>query len=166
MPIAYQAHLMDFLRKNQDKIMNPEAENSLAQTYKPITSKHTAKSDDYFDILFSYQDELYIAKHVRPAPIQQLLPLNFEDVFVLHYRGTVDSFRTSGHLLKGEHINEDFNYELSNPEKLKLVSFGIMTSFPFMDEIAIKIHAHFTKVDRNALCPCGSGKKFKKCCIN
>ena len=22
------------------------------------------------------------------------------------------------------------------------------------------------KADRNALCPCGSGKKFKKCCIN
>ncbi len=22
------------------------------------------------------------------------------------------------------------------------------------------------KVGRNALCPCGSGKKFKKCCIN
>ena len=23
-----------------------------------------------------------------------------------------------------------------------------------------------TKINRNQLCPCGSGRKFKKCCIN
>lgn len=29
-----------------------------------------------------------------------------------------------------------------------------------------KIKDHWIKANHNAKCPCGSGKKFKKCCIN
>ncbi len=39
------------------------------------------------------------------------------------------------------------------------------TQFNFRKTRTI-IHKYNKKIGRNDLCPCGSGKKFKKCCIN
>lgn len=155
---------MNFFRDNQDTILNPEQQNSLAQIYKPIYSKPTLKSDGNYDILFTFQDELYIAKHVRLTPMKELLPLDFMDAFILRYDDTVESFKKNGHILNEEHIENDFSYELTNPEELERISFGIMTSFPFMDEFTNKIIIDSSCVKRNEPCPCGSGKKYKVCC--
>ncbi len=36
------------------------------------------------------------------------------------------------------------------------------------EEVTSKIYLyrHYMKISRNAKCPCGSGKKYKKCCIS
>lgn len=166
MGIDYQKHLMNFFKDNQEQIMNPEQENSLAQIYKPIYSKATPKNNGYFDILFSFEGKLYIAKHIKLASRSSIMPLDFSEVFILSYDGTIEMFKNNGHVLKEEHIDNDFSYELSGQEQLDRISLACMTSFPFLDDMINKIQAQHLKVNRNDLCPCGSNKKYKKCCMN
>ena len=40
-----------------------------------------------------------------------------------------------------------------------------VTEFPIIEENNSKLSRH-TKIGRNSPCPCGSGKKYKKCCLN
>ena len=166
MPIDFQRHLMDLLRKNQSDLMNLNDENSLAAIYKPLEVKPTVKSAEQLDILFEHNQKLYVAKHIRIAPISDLFPLNFSDSFILRYNETVEAFKVNGHCLNEQHIDNDFNYELSNPEQIQKIAIGIMTSFPFMDHMVAKLHAQLGNINRNDPCLCGSGKKFKKCCMN
>ena len=55
--------------------------------------------------------------------------------------------------MKIEEKTEEMNYILHNPRLRK--SMGIK----------IKPRTLLPKIGRNEPCPCGSGKKFKKCCI-
>lgn len=55
-----------------------------------------------------------------------------------------------------------FNYEV-----LKLLMNGLNSPFDRWDlKITSEINEEYKKVGRNELCPCGSGKKYKKCCLN
>ena len=40
-----------------------------------------------------------------------------------------------------------------------------VTEFPVVEDKK-PVHEKRKKIGRNAQCPCGSGKKFKKCCLN
>lgn len=65
-------------------------------------------------------------------------------------------------LLKGQGVDwegESFGYELGPAEE-----FGDLPpeEFGFPDNLSAS--APMKKVGRNEQCPCGSGKKFKKCC--
>jgi preprotein translocase subunit SecA len=157
---------MDYFRRNQDKILNPEHPESLAQTIQPLVSKRTPKAEGYYDILIRFKEKLFVVKHVKLAPLQHLFPLDFSDAFVLNYEGTVDTFKKESQVLKESDIEQHFNYILSNPEQLNMLALGIMTSFPFMDDITTKMKIHLMgKIGRNDPCPCGSGKKYKNCCM-
>lgn len=164
MGINFQKHLLEFFRKNQKTIMDDE--NSFSQIYEPITIKVTPKTTGIFDILFRYKDQLYLAKCVKLAHISNLFPLDFEDSFIIRYNESVEHFQKNGHILNEQHIEHDFDYELSNPDNLTSISLGIMTSLPFLDELTAKILTSTTqKVERNDPCPCGSSLKYKKCCM-
>lgn len=165
MSIQYQKHLMNYFRENQDKILNNEQPDSFAQQVKPLASKRTPKANGLYDILIRFQEKLFIVKHVKLAPLQELFPLDFSEAFVLNFEGTIDTFKNEIQVLKEEDIEQRFNYELTNPEKMNMLAFGIMTSFPFMDEISTKIQANLMNIGRNDPCPCGSGKKYKNCCM-
>lgn len=55
--------------------------------------------------------------------------------------------------------------ETNNPQGIKLQEFFTGEN----DESAKKAmdeRFRSVKIGRNARCPCGSGKKFKKCCID
>ena len=157
---------MDYFRRNQESILSFENDKSLAQIYKPLECKETPKSNNrYFDILITYNEQLYIVKHIKISNAAQLLPLNFEDAFVLRYGETREKFKVNGHVLNEGHIDNDFDYELSNPEEITKISYGIMTSFPFLDDCVSKFTLNVSDVNRNDPCPCGSNKKFKKCCM-
>jgi preprotein translocase subunit SecA len=59
-----------------------------------------------------------------------------------------------------------------DPQNLS-IKFGVELDYPWewsktFDEALTDFShgtVHHTKIGRNSLCPCGSGKKFKKCCI-
>ncbi|MBF0383805.1 MAG: SEC-C domain-containing protein, partial [Magnetococcales bacterium] len=66
-----------------------------------------------------------------------------------------------------------------DPEELLITMFGILpraietlTTFGAEmlaarpDMATPKMPMRSQKIGRNAPCPCGSGKKFKKCCLN
>lgn len=166
MGINYQKRLLEFFRNNQAVIMDTENKDSFAQIYQPITMKATPKTTGVFDILFRFNEQLYLAKCVKLAHVSNLFPLDFEDSFIIRYNDSIEHFKVNGHFLNEQHIDEDFDYELSNPETLQRISLGIMTSFPFMDDFATKILTYTTgNVKRNESCPCGSGVKYKKCCM-
>ena len=54
----------------------------------------------------------------------------------------------------------------------KTVKFGVMSDTAWVysktigEEIVNKLISKNVKIGRNEKCPCGSGKKYKKCCIN
>ena len=58
----------------------------------------------------------------------------------------------------------------SVPQELRhqtLEQFGIVESEAAeapQEEVHVTFHRETPKVGRNDLCPCGSGKKYKKCC--
>ena len=63
-------------------------------------------------------------------------------------------------------ISEDtvrYLYQVENPDKIqrKRVAEPLATN---ADEISKTIVNKEKKVGRNDPCPCGSGKKYKKCC--
>lgn len=166
MGINYHKHLMEFFKNNQAVIMDTENKDSYAQIYKPIEIKATPKTTGMVDILFQFNDQLYLAKCVKIAHTTDLFPLNFEDSFILRYHQTTEYFKANGHILNEHHVEQDFDYELSNPEGLNRIALGIMTSFPFMDDFLVKFTAQTVNVERNKPCPCGSRIKYKKCCMN
>ena len=167
MTIDYHQRIMDYFRKNQDSILNAENnKNSLALIYRPLECKESPKSNKaYFDILIIFNEQLYVVKHIKISNAAQILPLNFEDSFVLRYKETREKFRINGHVLNEGSIENDFDYELSNPEENTKIAYGIMTSFPFLDECVSKFKSNVSSINRNEPCPCGSNKKFKKCCM-
>ena len=62
-------------------------------------------------------------------------------------------------------VNKD-HYEKAN-EELRFFKAGVVekrtvTEFPVVKTLKAPSRV---KVGRNAPCPCGSGKKYKKCCI-
>ena len=61
-----------------------------------------------------------------------------------------------------EKANEAFGFFKS--EKLTIQEKSVK-EFPNVEKNNLKQLGH-RKVGRNSLCPCGSGKKFKKCCID
>ena len=42
----------------------------------------------------------------------------------------------------------------------------IRALYPIRREHALDIETQEAKIGRNDPCPCGSGKKYKKCCLN
>jgi uncharacterized protein YchJ len=63
------------------------------------------------------------------------------------------------HLAVNEFDDDDPNAEISMEELMQKMSGGV----PF-GSWAQPIRRDKPKVRRNEPCPCGSGKKFKKCC--
>jgi len=53
--------------------------------------------------------------------------------------------------------------EESDPEFSKLLKWYCNNDTPHIDSISIAEPVNITKIGRNDLCPCGSGKKYKKC---
>lgn len=165
MSINYQKHLMNYFRKNQRKILDTDRPDSFAKQILPLASKRTPKAKGLYDVLIDFQGKLYVVKHIKLSPIQELFPLDFSEAFVLNFKGTVDTFKNESQVLTEDDIEHRFNYELTNPEKMNMIAFALMTSFPFMDNIMAKIKAQLMDVGRNEQCPCGSGKKYKNCCM-
>ncbi|WP_121616801.1 hypothetical protein [Virgibacillus halodenitrificans] len=143
MSIQYQKHLMNYLRDNQDNILNPNKPESFFKQIIPLASKRTPKEKGLYDILICFQEKLFVVKHVKLSPLQELFPLDFSEAFVLNFEGTVDKFEKENQALKEEDIENRFNYELTNTEKMNMLAFAIMTSFPFMDNILAKMKVHF-----------------------
>lgn len=165
MSIQYQKDLMNYFRKNQDKILNNEKPDSFSRQIKPLASKRTPQAEGLYDILIHYKEQLFIVKHIKLAPLQSLFPLDFSEAFVLNFEGTVETFQKEIQALKDEDIEQRFNYELTNPENMNMLAFAIMTSFPFIDNLMGKMKANMLDVGRNEPCPCASGKKYKNCCM-
>ena len=65
------------------------------------------------------------------------------------------------------HLNiEHFNsHEFERKREKELQEMNLMGPENPEADIAIQ-HAHSDKVGRNEECPCGSGKKYKKCCVS
>jgi uncharacterized protein YecA (UPF0149 family) len=61
-----------------------------------------------------------------------------------------------------EQANEGFGFFKS--ENLTIQKKNVK-EFPIVEESESK-HLGRTKIGRNSPCPCGSGKKYKKCCID
>jgi Predicted metal-binding protein related to the C-terminal domain of SecA len=53
---------------------------------------------------------------------------------------------------------EDFEYTFSNIIKT------VKEPYSFLEKVAKKVPIKVVKIGRNDPCPCGSGKKYKKCC--
>ncbi len=162
----FQENLMNYFRKNQGRILNNNKSDNITNQVKAIASKRTNKGDFLYDVFISFEESFYIVKHIKPAPLNQLLPLDFSEAFVLRYAGDETSFTKESLVLTEEKIEEDFDFTLSNPDNINMIAFSIMTSFPFMDELSVKIRASLIQVGRNEPCPCNSVKKYKKCCGN
>ena len=57
-------------------------------------------------------------------------------------------------------------YDLTTPQGLELGMLAYNAAFMLMDVAGVRpAKAGPTKVGRNERCPCGSGKKYKKCCL-
>jgi preprotein translocase subunit SecA len=162
MGVNYRENLIAYFRENQSLILDPV--NGLSNQIKPLSSRRTPKSDIFHDVLIEIEGRLYVVKHIMPAPMDHLLPLDFSESFVLKYNGTKDTFLKESLVLTEEQIDKNFDYTLSSPDNINRIAFAIMTSFPFIEEFCTKIKISFMKVGRNESCPCGSGKKYKKCC--
>ncbi len=61
-----------------------------------------------------------------------------------------------------EQANEGFGFFKSSSLTIQKKN---VTEFPIVEERESK-HLARTKIGRNSPCPCGSGKKYKKCCID
>lgn len=164
MTIPFQKRMMDYLRTNQSVILDETNESQLSKIYKAIQSKRTPKSSIFRDVLIESEGKLFVVKHIKPAPLDQPLPLDLSEAFVLKYDGDENSFMQNSLVLTEEMIDKDFDYELSNPENINRIAFALMTSFPFIEELMSKFQSSVLNVGRNESCPCDSGKKYKKCC--
>ena len=80
--------------------------------------------------------------------------------------------------MKEENREEEENFEIDEAEKEEVLNSQAIKeeikkkeqenlTFSHSDEPAVKkpVKRRQEKVNRNDLCPCGSGKKYKKCCM-
>ena len=82
--------------------------------------------------------------------------------------------KTVGKLIKAARTGADMTQEqlAAMPQELRhqiMEQFGIAPAeeeaqAEAQEEVQITFHREAPKVGRNDLCPCGSGKKYKKCC--
>lgn len=55
-------------------------------------------------------------------------------------------------------------YSFSQPVVAVLIWLGLITLGFFKDKIREQVEAHKITATRNGPCPCGSGRKYKRCC--
>lgn len=82
---------------------------------------------------------------------------NSEDFILMDCEHWPDDLRESY-----DKANEGLNFFKSDNLALQKKN---VTEFPIVEESDSK-HLGRTKIGRNSPCPCGSGKKYKKCCID
>ena len=64
----------------------------------------------------------------------------------------------------GLKFREEKQYYFFNPEKKDLESIAVQHEIDHLNGITI-FKEEFKKISRNDYCPCGSGLKYKKCCL-
>lgn len=160
--------------ENSDKIVDQ-------RTYTEYINKYYAmEKDAYETILSNFPDN---TQYLKGKALEVASKLGFTadtmDIFVGFIDGINTSLKTA---VDVEKIEDDTEIDLDiDYEKLyynmrdakaqwlyKIPSWKKILSDEKLNEITREYRdaniAHSAKVGRNDLCPCGSGKKYKKCC--
>jgi hypothetical protein len=95
-----------------------------------------------------------------------IIPIQAQYAVVLAYCGQIDEARNLFHKIREfSTTSSDGEAELDNQESLiEAIAAGQVTLPPPVPRIPVFATAKEAKVGRNQLCPCGSRRKFKKCC--
>jgi hypothetical protein len=90
--------------------------------------------------------------------VEYVVPVRAQYAVVLAYCGEIESARKLIRELKAFAVSDFRSGELENQSRLIET---IAVEQPLIDRPSV--YAHLPKVGRNERCPCGSGKKYKKC---
>jgi len=93
-----------------------------------------------------------------------------QDPLRIYRKEGFDMFQGLMNRIKEEVVDILFKIQLASPDQVDEMKQDEQQDLTFShsDEPSIKkpVKRSEKKVQRNDLCPCGSGKKFKKCCMN
>ena len=134
---------------------------------RKLIKTYNGEEDDFYNELI---DVVTRAKLIEM--IDDIRELYRKEIVSLDYRGDYDSF-----------IDELFNYDKKYLENIYQVEDAIkeLSRFDKINDIDEDLYEKidelikkdledstntYSKTGRNEPCPCGSGKKFKKCCID
>jgi hypothetical protein len=101
--------------------------------------------------------------------LDYFVPVHSQYAVVLGYCGEIDAARrTMVELKPFLQASPEWRGEYENQLRLiELIASGIATLPPSPrkpPELSVPRRAKLGKIGRNEVCPCGSGKKYKKCC--
>jgi preprotein translocase subunit SecA len=93
-----------------------------------------------------------------------------QDPLRIYKKEGFDMFHGLMEMIKEEVVDILFKIQIANPDRVEEIKKKEQQNLTFShsDEPSIKkplVRSH-DKVQRNDLCPCGSGKKYKKCCMS
>lgn len=131
--------------------------------------------------LLKYEDEYYVEKNIQFLQLEKCIYNKVKDkeiasgivedlTFVLRFGdGDINSAaselaRRNIHFDSIKELDDFMNAYVNLANNTRKWSNKGKTPYELRNEQSIIVNK--SKVGRNELCPCGSGKKYKKCCVN